>query len=283
MAGTLFVVATPIGNLEDITARALRILREVDLIAAEDTRRTTHLLTRFGITTRRTSLHEHNEREKGQDLVARLVAGASIALVSDAGTPTISDPGASLVRQAIAAGIRVEPIPGANAIITLLSVSGLDAGRFTFLGFPPTRSKERTAWFQDLHTAGPIAVFYEAPHRIRRTLEEVADDLGDIPVVVGRELTKLHEELVRGPISETLKKLTEPRGEFVVIAEIGRMTTEKASAITVGVEQIGVEFGRLTESGTSTRRQAVAALAKRYRKSAREIYTAIEEHKNSGI
>jgi 16S rRNA (cytidine1402-2'-O)-methyltransferase len=282
MAGTLFVVATPIGNLEDITARALRVLREADLIAAEDTRRTAHLLTRFGITTRTTSLHEHNEYAKSGGLVERLIAGENIALVSDAGTPGISDPGAGLVREALEAGIRIEPIPGANAIISLLSVSGLDTRRFAFLGFPPTKSKDRTAWFRDLAASGPLVVFYEAPHRIRRTLEELLGLMGDIPVLVGRELTKAHEELVRGPISVVLSALPEPRGEFVVAAEIGDMANKTISE-RPSARQIGVEFGQLTNNGSSTRRQAVATLARRFRMSAREVYAAIEESKNSVV
>src|SRR5713226_7925052 len=170
MAGTLFVVATPIGNLEDITIRALRVLREVALIAAEDTRRTAHLLARHAITTRTTSLHEHNERGKASTLIARLESGESIALVSDAGTPTISDPGVHLISSAVEHGIRVEAIPGANAAIAALSVSGIAADAFAFLGFPPTRSTDRKLWFDRLRQSAPAAIFYESPHRIERTL-----------------------------------------------------------------------------------------------------------------
>ena len=164
--GTLFVVATPIGNLEDITVRALRVLREVTLIAAEDTRRTAHLLARHAITTKTTSLHAHNEHKKTTSLVYRLLAGDSIALVSDAGTPTISDPGSELIAAAIAAGVRVEPIPGPSAILAALAASGLSYDSFTFLGFPPTKSKERKAWFDRLVRVGGTVVFFEAPHRI---------------------------------------------------------------------------------------------------------------------
>src|SRR5437763_10120720 len=167
MPGTLFVVATPIGNFEDITVRALRTLREVAVIAAEDTRRTQHLLARHGIATPTTSLHEHNEAGKSPSLIARLEQGESIALVSDAGTPTVSDPGGLLIRTAIDAGIRVEPIPGPSAILAALAASGLQAESFTFLGFPPIRSKDRKSWFERLQVAGGIVVFFEAPHRIR--------------------------------------------------------------------------------------------------------------------
>ena len=148
MPGTLFVVATPIGNLEDITARALRVLREVAVIAAEDTRRTGHLLARFAITTPTTSLHQHNERSKSRALIARLLEGQSIALVSDAGTPTVSDPGLKFIQDALAAGIRVEPVPGPSAIMAALSSSGVAAETFLFLGFPPTRAKDRKHWFE---------------------------------------------------------------------------------------------------------------------------------------
>ena len=174
MPGTLFVVATPIGNLEDITARALRVLREVAVIAAEDTRRTAHLLARYAIATPTTSLHEHNESGKSASLIARLQRGDSVALVSDAGTPTISDPGGRLIRAAIDAGIRVEPIPGPSAVLAALAASGLPTDSFTFLGFPPTRSKDRKQWFERAAScsAGPV-VFFEAPHRIQATLARV--------------------------------------------------------------------------------------------------------------
>ena len=201
MPGTLFVVATPIGNLEDITLRALRVLREVSVIAAEDTRRTGHLLARYAIETQTTSLHEHNESRKAPALVAQLLAGRSVALVSDAGTPTISDPGQQLIREAIAAGVRVEPVPGPNAAIATLAVSGFGVDEFTFLGFPPVRSKDRKLWFARAASARGLVIFYEAPHRIRRTLEELLSIIGDVSIAVGRELTKKHEELVRGPIS----------------------------------------------------------------------------------
>ena len=170
MAGTLFVVATPIGNLEDITARALRVLGEVALIAAEDTRRTARLLARYAIRTPTTSLHEHNETTKSRTLIARLERGESIALVSDAGTPTVSDPGQRLIRAAIEAGVRVEAIPGPSAALTALAASGIQADTFTFLGFPPTRSTARAQWVSELGSAGRPVVFFEAPHRIVSTL-----------------------------------------------------------------------------------------------------------------
>jgi 16S rRNA (cytidine1402-2'-O)-methyltransferase len=280
MPGTLFVVATPIGNLEDISARALRILREATLIAAEDTRRTAQLLARFSITTPTTSLHEHNEGRKSAALVERLQRGDSIALVSDAGTPTISDPGRQLIRSAIEAGVRVEPIPGPSAPLTALAGSGLPTDTFTFLGFPPTRSSDRDRWLSDVQSAGRTVVFFEAPHRIRQTLQDLLHFLGDRFVVVGRELTKVHEELVRGPISKVLEAIREPRGEYTVVIDIGQLT-DICGAGTPDDTVMNTQFRELTEFGKKTRRSAISALAKRYRMPAREVYAAIERARNS--
>src|SRR5690349_6123271 len=174
MAGILYVVATPIGNLEDITLRALRILRDVSLIAAEDTRRTARLLQQYSISTRTTSLHEHNEHEKASTLVERLLAGESIALVSDAGTPVVSDPGQTLVALARNAGVRVEPIPGPSAVLAAISASGIPAGEFSFLGFPPSRSNDRDIWFAALRGRKELLVFFEAPHRVQDSIERLS-------------------------------------------------------------------------------------------------------------
>ena len=280
MPGTLFVVATPIGNLEDLTMRALRVLREVSVIAAEDTRRTSHLLARYAIQTPMTSVHEHNEGKKAAALLARLAAGESVALVSDAGTPTISDPGQHLIRQAIDAGIRVEPVPGPNAAIATLAVSGFKADSFTFLGFPPTRSKARFDWFAKLAASAPVAVFYEAPHRVRRTLEEVRSVLGDCEVVIGRELTKKHEELVRGPITAALKAIPEPVGEFTVVVDIGQ-SPERLDIKRPDDAAIQHEFGEMTESTRAPRRQHIALLATKYGMTANDVYAAIERAKKS--
>jgi 16S rRNA (cytidine1402-2'-O)-methyltransferase len=284
MAGTLYVVATPIGNLEDITVRALRILREVALIAAEDTRRTAHLLTRYGITTPTTSLHEHNEHRKSSALIARLQSGDHVALVSDAGTPTISDPGAYLVSQAIASNIKVETIPGPNAALAALAVAGLLSDSFTFLGFPPTKAKDRKSWMERLRHADGVAVFYEAPHRILYTLEEIEHTLGDAFVVVARELTKAHEELVRGPISELLSRGLSPKGEFVIVVDIGRLTEMVAPRLDVqnNTDRLVHEFGFMTKNENLTRRQAISALARKYGVTAKEAYRAVEEAKRSG-
>ena len=284
MAGTLYVVATPIGNLEDITVRALRILREVALIAAEDTRRTAHLLTRYGITTPTTSLHEHNEHRKSSSLIARLQHDESLALVSDAGTPTVSDPGQHLISEAIRSGIRVEAIPGPNAAIAVLSVSGLSTDRFVFLGFPPTRAKDRNLWMERLQEAESVAIFYEAPHRILQTLEDIKATIGDAFVVIGRELTKAHEELVRGPISRVLSSGLNAKGEFTVVVDVGQITDTAASdgAQDAKMADLVTEFGQLTIDVSQTRRQVISALAKKYGLTARQAYEAVEAAKKSG-
>jgi 16S rRNA (cytidine1402-2'-O)-methyltransferase len=282
MPGTLFVVATPIGNLEDISARALRILREASLIAAEDTRRTAHLLARYAIKTPTTSLHEHVEAKKSAALLARLQRGDNVALVSDAGTPTISDPGQRLIRDAIDAGIKVEAIPGPSAVVAALAASGFPADTFTFLGFPPTRSNDRDKGLADLRSAGRTVVFFEAPHRIRETLEELQRTLGDCSVAVARELTKTHEQLVKGPISEVLGGVANPRGEYTVVVDVGQIQKRSARPESLSPADILAEFGELTDQATLTRRRAVTALAKRHRLRPNEVYRAIERGKKSG-
>jgi 16S rRNA (cytidine1402-2'-O)-methyltransferase len=280
MPGTLFVVATPIGNLEDVTARALRTLREVSVIAAEDTRRTSHLLARYAITTPTTSLHEHNEARKSASLIARLLRGDSIALVSDAGTPTISDPGQRVIRAAIDAGVRVEPVPGPSAAIAALAASGLPADSFAFLGFPPTRSKARTIWFERARDIGGTVVFYEAPHRIRRTLQELREVIGDCQVAVFRELTKVHEESVRGPISAVLAAPWLESGEFTVVVEIG-LSTDISAHDPVEPSQVVSEFYQLTKHTAMTRRKAAAEIARRHHIRPNEVYRILEQAKIS--
>lgn len=281
MAGTLFVVATPIGNLEDITLRALRVLREVAVIAAEDTRRTAHLLARHAIATPTTSLHEHNERKKADALIARLRAGEDVAVVSDAGTPTISDPGGHLVRSAIEQGIRVVPVPGPSAVMAALSAAGASVGSFTFLGFPPIRAKDRALWFDRVVNAGTTVVFFEAPHRIRETLAELAALVGNRPVLVGRELTKAHEELVIAPINDVIGRLSSTRGEFTVVINSVESPQNRPIAVPTGSE-LAIELGHLTESAAIPRRRAINILAERYKLRPNQVYAAIEEAKNSG-
>ena len=216
--GTLYIVPTPIGNLEDITLRALRLLREVRLIAAEDTRTTRVLLNHFDIHTPLTSYHEHNKLTKLESLFAALETG-DVALVSDAGTPGISDPGYELIREAITQGIRVEPLPGANAAITALVASGLPTDGFIFLGFLPKKDKARADVLRELAQETRTCIVYESPNRLTDLLQAIFDTLGDRPVCVARELTKIHEEFVRGSARTALEHYTAfpPRGEVVVL------------------------------------------------------------------
>jgi len=277
--GTLFVVATPIGNLEDITLRALRVLREVSTVAAEDTRRTGNLLRHYDIGTPLVSLHAHNERRREAELLQKLRAGESIALVSDAGTPGISDPGARLVRAARDAGLRVEPVPGASAVTTVLSASGLSLDRFAYGGFPPTRSKARILWFEWLATmADTPVVFFEAPHRVHRTLQDLAKFSGNRPIVIARELTKLHEQWIFGTAADLVSALPVPKGEFVLIAVAERPTVR---APPPSVAEIVKIFGQLTENGL-TRRDAVRATAKRLHTPVNIVYRVLESAKKSG-
>ena len=215
--GVLYVVATPIGNLEDISARALRILGEVDLIAAEDTRTTRKLLTRYGLHVRMVSLFDANVRRRIPQLLKELDEDKQIALVSEAGTPVISDPGALLVRAAAEAGHTVTPIPGPTAIAALLSVAGMPADKFTFLGFLPRKAGQRRRLIESIAEQPWTTVFYESPHRIIATLEALRETLGDRNIVIGREMTKLHEEIFRGTLTEAIEHFQKPRGEFTVV------------------------------------------------------------------
>ena len=234
MAGTLYVVATPVGNLEDITLRALRVLREVSLIACEDTRRTRTLLVRHDITTSTTSYFEHNKLRKGPYLLGLLAGGKSVALVSDAGTPGISDPGFLLVREARAAGIPVVPVPGPSAVVTALSAAGIPADRFVFDGFLPIKPGRRLNRLRALREAETTIVLYESPHRIMATLEAVRDVFGEAPLVVARELTKQFEEIVRATPSEHLARLAASpiRGEFTLVLPTSRVVSGRTSEET---------------------------------------------------
>jgi 16S rRNA (cytidine1402-2'-O)-methyltransferase len=217
--GILYIIATPIGNLEDITYRAVRILGEVDLIAAEDTRHTRKLLSRYGITKPLTSYFDHNKSLKGEYLLARLCNGQSVALVTDAGTPCISDPGYQLVRDAAGEGIPVVPVPGPSAFVAALSAAGLPTDAFVFEGFLPSRGKKRLEKLAHLKSEQRVVVFYEAPGRLRATLTDMWEVLGDRDIVVARELTKVHEEFVRGRISFVTDHFAaaEVRGEVVIL------------------------------------------------------------------
>lgn len=227
--GTLYLVATPIGNLEDITLRAIRTLKEVDLVAAEDTRQTLKLLNHLGISKPLTSYFRHSELKKGEYIINKLLMGENIALVSDAGTPGISDPGEELVSMAVKEGIKVSPVPGPVAAISGLIVSGLGTGRFTFEGFLPTNKRARKERLDSLQKEGRTMVFYEAPHKLVYTLKDMLDAFGERSVVLARELTKVFEEVIRVRLSEAVKLYEDknPKGEYVLIVEGKKQDTNE--------------------------------------------------------
>ena len=275
MAGILYVVATPIGNLEDITFRALRVLREVAIIAAEDTRRTARLLQHYSISTPTTSLHEHNERTRTPELIARLARGEAVAVVSDAGTPLISDPGGMLVAAAHDAGIRVEPVPGPSAAMAAVSASGLPAEQILFVGFPPSRGNDRKRWLSDLKDEARLIVLFEAPHRILACLTDLLEIFGDRLAAVGRELTKAHEELVVRPISQHLQQLKTLKGEFTIVVAPAEPIPDQPRELPEASVLLH-EFGELTNSFSGSRREAVKLLARKYRVGSRTMYRLLE-------
>ncbi len=267
MPGILYIVPTPIGNLEDITLRALRVLKEVELIAAEDTRHTQHLLAHFGIKTALTSYHDHNERAKARTLVERLKSGASIALVSDAGTPAISDPGYRIVVDAIQAGIQVVPLPGASALTTALSASGLPTDGFLFEGFLPAKAQERKAKLQSLREEVATLVFYEAPHRLLDALAEMLKIFGDREIAIGRELTKVHEEFRRGKLSEVVSALADRdiKGEIVIMVHGTRGEAQ------VSDEELHGTIRQLAGKGMGVK-EIAELLGERYGLAKKEVY-----------
>jgi 16S rRNA (cytidine1402-2'-O)-methyltransferase len=233
MTGTLYIVATPVGNLEDISQRALRTLREVDLVACEDTRRTRVLLNHFGIKTKTVSYHEHNERARAAELCEQIESGMNVALVSDAGTPLISDPGFRIVQAAIETNIPIVPIPGPTALVAALVASGLPSDQFFFNGFLPARANARRAKLEEVRGIPGTLVFYEAPHRIAATLKTALEVLGNRRAAVARELTKLHEEIVRGSLSELTKRFS---GDTIARGEMVLVISGAANELTAGVE-----------------------------------------------
>jgi 16S rRNA (cytidine1402-2'-O)-methyltransferase len=264
MAGTLYLVSTPIGNLEDITHRAVKLLREVNVIACEDTRHTRKLLNHYGIDAKTISYHEHNERERATELLALIKAGSDVAIVSDAGTPGISDPGFRLAQLAIDNDVNVVPVPGANALITALVASGLPTDEFFFGGFLPPRSGARRTRLSELRSIPATLIFYEAPHRIAATLKDAQEILGERKAVVARELTKIHEEISRGLLSELASRFSSSesaRGEMVLI--IDRAIIQPESGNNEAVVHIAALVAALENEGMDHR----AAL----KKAAREL------------
>jgi 16S rRNA (cytidine1402-2'-O)-methyltransferase len=278
MSGTLFVVATPIGNLEDVTLRALRVLRTVDLIAAEDTRRTARLLAHHGISTPTLSFHQHNTRGRVPQLVARLQQGASIALVTDAGTPGVSDPGVELVQACVTAGIVVDPVPGVSAPLTAVIGSGFPVIPLTVLGFAPSRSKDRLRWLKSVSAIENTVTFFETPHRIAQTLTEASALLGERQIVVARELTKAHQEFLRGTAGDLIVRLKEPRGEFTVV--IGPQALAESGPAYVDDATVVIDFCYSTELPGMSRRAAINAVAAKHRLAPKRVYEIIERSKN---
>ena len=219
MSGTLYLVATPIGNLEDITLRAIRILKEVDLIAAEDTRHSLKLLNHLEISKPLFSYHRHNEEMKSDYLIEKLLNGENIALITDAGTPAISDPGEFIVKRAIENNIDIVPIPGCCALINALICSGFDTKEFVFYGFLPLNKKLRSGKFEELKKEKKTIILYEAPHKIITTLNDIYKNIGDVNIVLARELTKIHESFLRGKVSELIEQMENIKGEMIILIE----------------------------------------------------------------
>lgn len=277
MSGTLYLCATPIGNLEDITFRVLRTLKEVDLIAAEDTRNTIKLLNHFEIKTPMTSYHEYNKVDKAAYLVNKLIEGTNIALVTDAGTPGISDPGEEIVRQAYEAGIRVTSLPGACACITALTLSGLSTRRFAFEAFLPTDKKERKAILDSLVTETRTTIIYEAPHHLLSTLEELYNTIGDRKITLCRELTKLHETIQLMTISSaiTYYRENQPKGEYVLVIS-GRTLKELEEEKQQSWEKISLnEHMDIYLSKGLDKKEAMKKVAKDRGISKRDVYQAL--------
>ena len=274
MSGKLYLCATPIGNLEDITLRVIKTLKEVDIIAAEDTRHSIKLLNHFEIKTPMTSYHEHNKIEKARYLVEQLKAGSNIALITDAGTPGISDPGEELVRQAYKEGIEVTSLPGACAGITALTLSGLSTSRFTFEAFLPTDKKQKQKVLKELEKDTRTIIFYEAPHRLTKTLKELFDHLGDRNITIVKELTKKYETVWQTTLSEALVRFEEqdPRGEYVIVLE-GRSQEELELEAINQWETLSLEEHMLIYLNKGyDKKDSMKAVAKDKGVSKREIY-----------
>ena len=278
MSGTLFVVATPIGNLEDITLRALRVLREADVIAAEDTRRTAKLLAHYSISTPTISFHEHNTRGRLPQILARLDAGADVAVVTDAGLPGISDPGSELITACWEKGIAIDPVPGASAPITAAVASGFPLDPLTIFGFVPARSKDRHSWMLRAQAVHETFTFFETPHRILRTLSEIPKYFGERPILVAREMTKRHQQFILGLSTDIIGQITDTKGEFTLV--VGPARVMPLNVVEVSDQEIFTEFGHITDYMGGGRRAAVSSLAKKYGRSTKSIYEAVERIKN---
>lgn len=269
MNGNLYIVATPIGNLEDITLRALRVLKEVDVIAAEDTRQTLKLLNHFEISKPLISYHRHNEEVKSEILIEKLKNGENIALVSDAGTPGICDPGYEVIKKAIDENINVISIPGACAMISALICSGIDTNEFCFLGFLPLNKKLRKEKLQEIKNSSKTVILYEAPHKMKSTLEDLIQFVGDRRVVLARELTKIHEEFIRKDIKEILEEIDNLKGEMILIIEGAKNVAKSENKINdMSLE----EHYQYYESQGFDKKEIIKKIAKDRNVSKNEIY-----------
>ena len=268
MKGKLYLVATPIGNLEDITFRAINILKNVDLIAAEDTRHTLKLLNYYEISKPLISYHRHNEETKVDLLIEKLLSGENIAIVTDAGTPGISDPGEEIVKSCIENEIEIVPIPGACALINALIISGLNTKQFSFYGFLPLNNKLRKNTFEKILEENKTVIIYEAPHKLQKTLKDILENIGDINCVIARELTKIHEECIRGKITELIEKFEEPKGEFILLLDLNNTKIEKE---TIEEKSINEQYEFYKSQGME-KKEIIKIIAKNKKVNKNEIY-----------
>ena len=271
MTGKLFLVATPIGNLEDITLRAINILKEVDIIAAEDTRHTLKLLNHYEISKPLISYHRHNEEVKSEILINKLLEGDNIALVTDAGTPGISDPGEEVVKEAIKNNIEVIPIPGACALVNALIVSGLNTKEFLFLGFLPLNKKNRDNALNKIKKANSTVILYEAPHKLIKTLQDLLKNVGDINCVLAKEITKIHEEFIRGNISNLLEQIQEPKGEYVILLDLNNLENENDSEDEISQKTVEEQY-KIYEAQGMNKKEIIKQIAKNKNVPKNEIY-----------
>ena len=273
MQGKLYLVATPMGNLEDITFRAIKTLREVDLIAAEDTRHTLKLLNYYEISKPLISYHRHNEEIKKDLLINKLLEGNNIAIVTDAGTPGISDPGEEIVKEAIANNIQIIPIPGACALINALIPSGLNTKEFSFFGFLPLNKKNREEAFDKIKKERKTVILYEAPHKLTKKLEDILKNLGNIKCVLAKEITKIHEDFIRGNILELLEVVKEPKGEYVIMLDLENFKDSKDNVLNEEIKEKTIEEQyRIYEAQGLNKKDIIKQIAKNKNVPKNEIY-----------
>ncbi|MGN1298599.1 MAG: 16S rRNA (cytidine(1402)-2'-O)-methyltransferase [Candidatus Scatovivens sp.] len=277
MSGKLYLIATPIGNLEDITIRALKTLEEVDLIAAEDTRHTLKLLNHFNISKPLISYYKQMENTKSEILIKKLLEGKNIGLVSDAGTPGISDPGEVIVKEAIKNNIEIIPIPGACALVNALIASGINTKCFKFIGFLPVNKNEKKTILQEIKYEVNTLIFYEAPHKLKNTLSTIYEELGDRECCLAKEITKIHEEFIRGKISKILENIEEPKGEFVIIIEGNNKTKNEIETENLNKKTLEEHYKFYEKEGLD-KKEIIKKIAKDRNVSKNEIYKKFLEY-----